>query len=412
MCKNFPTGLAIWQCAKGHLACGNCHHMVMTKGCPEAECNSKAFTRNYFAEHMAFNTITRAPRENTPLCKFAKYGCLNQGAPATTAAHEQLCQHREVACPSSHRGNCDWKGSISQMIVHLRTKECVQILRTNHAVSQPFQSYIGDFSHSDMTVFRRTIDTHWKPVLLISHKWVANLIYLTVTRAPRIGWIFIIRSYSPAFLRETMRARLTIFKTRQSKLDPDTPIYAYSGRPAGTNDNLTEIRSAGKFMSIQDDQIQALSNGTRLFEYAIHLDLDADVRPPPPQPPAPVTMNPPAPATMNAAATTPQTSAVAAAVATAAYTNELLGKHWISTLPAGPDIYRNFPTHRQSVSPEGQMAPPPPTQPPPPSIFGIPVPAPRLPPFPRLGPEPFPRSEMEATPAPADVETPVTASEN
>ena len=270
LCGKYPRGLAIWQCTLGHLICGKCQP-TLRQGCPTTGCSSDTFTKNYFAAYVASTDLSvEAPVE----CPFLKYGCSFQADKTAMTEHVTQCRLREVSCPSFHRGGCTWTGSLPLLTGHLTQKGCVHILKADQSLVHPFRSAILDFAHS--SIFTMSVHTYWKPVMMISPKFSAELIHLSVARMAhgKGGWALVLRSYSPAPIRESIRARLTVYKTKKSALDKYTPVFMYSGRPIDAGCTLAEARRLGRYMSLQDDQIKSLVDGKTLFEYALQLEYD------------------------------------------------------------------------------------------------------------------------------------------
>ena len=120
VCLEYPRRRPIYTCSNGHVTCSNC--ITQIKGtCPT--CRNKEIKPNTFVERMADKALAGV----LVSCKFAHEGCLIRQAIGSVEHHEEICGHREVHCPAVHRGACNWFGSLSKVIAHVKEKGCIQV---------------------------------------------------------------------------------------------------------------------------------------------------------------------------------------------------------------------------------------------------------------------------------------------
>ena len=203
-------------------------------------------------------------------CMFSVHGCVKQDKLGTLGSHEERCQYRVVHCPAKHRGACNWVGSLAKMIVHVKDQACIQILRCDN-VNEPFQSFIGDFSQANMTVFSRREVTHWKPVLLVSRTVVQYLLYLTIQRTAGGLWYIHVRTFSPESLLQRVTVKLELYKSGEENSGQK---HTYEG---GVNSNKLsneEAMASGKFLVLADAQMKLLKTEQAIFEYKVSVTID------------------------------------------------------------------------------------------------------------------------------------------
>ena len=70
---------------------------------------------------------------------------------------------------------------MAQLLIHGKEKPCIQVLRVEN-VNQPFKSFIGDYSDSELTVFNQARYVYWKPILLVGQGISGYLVYITIHR--------------------------------------------------------------------------------------------------------------------------------------------------------------------------------------------------------------------------------------
>ena len=228
-------------------------------------------------------------------CENRTHGCEKEGDPEMVADHQEKCQYRVIPCPSRHRGLCPWVGSLQGFMAHAKQFQCIQIIKPKtDRENELLSSWIGDFSVAGATVFDRTQDTHWQPVLLISKHIVRFLVYLTIHRTAFGHWVFIPRSFSPA-------QWLNRFSVRWNVYSPTGEVknnYIYDGKVNSHKLTKQEVLEAGRYLILTDAQIKAIKEGPILFNYTVSLDIDGishrigeprrpHRKPPPPPPPAP-----------------------------------------------------------------------------------------------------------------------------
>ena len=88
---------------------------------------------------------------------------------------------REIICPMSFRGTCQFRGHLRDFLKHIRETKCCQMLLfpewKREAMDEPFekdsvfQSHVGDNkSGSSVLDSRNNMETVWKPTLFLSKK--------------------------------------------------------------------------------------------------------------------------------------------------------------------------------------------------------------------------------------------------
>ena len=121
VCLDYPRGGPIFNCSNGHIICCVCKPGV--KGmCPT--CRDTKITFNSFVKRLA----DRALKDIRKACKFSMHGCTKEDLPEHMTGHEERCQYRDVHCPAKHRGACEWVGSLSKMVLHIRDQACIQVI--------------------------------------------------------------------------------------------------------------------------------------------------------------------------------------------------------------------------------------------------------------------------------------------
>jgi hypothetical protein len=209
------------------------------------------------------------------------------------AMHEERCQYRIVHCPAKHRNTCLWQGSLAKMIQHVRELKCIQILHIDDAPNSSFRSFIGDFSDKNITVFNRSVVTHWKPIMLVSRAVVQYLLYLTIQRSPAGDWYLQIRSFSPDSVIDRIRVEMSVFNTGRAaslialnntsktessnsnenikNINGSIHKYTYEGGVVSHTLMNEDVIAAGKFLILKDAQMKLIRTDNAIFEYSIKI---------------------------------------------------------------------------------------------------------------------------------------------
>jgi len=105
----------IFQCANGHLICGDCKTDLPSHLCPTCRiplCNTRNLCMEKIVETLSIP------------CKYAPEGCTEQLPYLHKSDHENICPHRPFECPFRIIG-CKWEGT--ELFAHLGTHEFVRI---------------------------------------------------------------------------------------------------------------------------------------------------------------------------------------------------------------------------------------------------------------------------------------------
>lgn len=288
VCLDYPRGSPIYICKHGHLVCNGCYSGVAGK-CPT--CRNTDLSVSVFASRIADLAL-----ETVSLpCRFTYHGCQRKDRLPMLAAHEERCQHRDVRCPSRHRGACPWEGSLSTLVAHVKIKGCIQLLRSyTEMFNSQFASFVQNFSPElRISVFDRSVCTHWKPVLLVSRHVVQYLIYLTIRRSAKGDWYLQVRSFSPRPMIDRIRVQVNVFKSSIDRGNsiashtapscPDTDkntnnqhaaSYTYNGPVMSDSLAEDEILASGNYLLLRDAQIKPLGRGSAIFEYSVRVRIE------------------------------------------------------------------------------------------------------------------------------------------
>jgi len=105
VCLRVPRSSPIFQCARGHVVCGECRPNVST--CPQCR-DPLGNIRSLISEKML---------EKLPcVCKFTDQGCQEEHVRETIGDHEKACQYRLVNCVDLA---CQQRVSVSRLLTHL-----------------------------------------------------------------------------------------------------------------------------------------------------------------------------------------------------------------------------------------------------------------------------------------------------
>ena len=176
ICMEEPRQPPIFNCVNGHILCQHCLSKVAL--CGICRVSLKEPVRNLFAEKI----LTRTLKDATLSCKFED--CQFQAALPEMILHDSTCVRRTIPCASGHRGACEWKGKLYNLVRHIVDNKCMQVVKRakQDGPEGHYTSVIADFEGEEATVIGKTTVTHWKPALLASDELVHLFGYLTVMR--------------------------------------------------------------------------------------------------------------------------------------------------------------------------------------------------------------------------------------
>jgi len=286
-CKKLPKNdilrPSVYGCSNGHLVCQNCVDIV--EKCPM--CTEKDVKNRCAYAERIMNKIFPSIQKSNVQCRFdlckAEMKKVND-----LKDHEKFCIHREVPCPSKHRGACSWTGPLSKLIEHCKENKCVQVafddswFNNNFVVSSNFQnvnsvfkSNLGDFPSSEKSVFERNdVITHWKPVLLLSKKVLSLWCHVVIQRDSQGFWKVMAYSMLPKECTDQIRVKITVG-------DPDTGrSFNFSGKLTSYETSTEQAIREGNFLHLHDAQVKPFklseqSKGNTLFDYSIEVDAEA-----------------------------------------------------------------------------------------------------------------------------------------
>jgi len=204
--------------------------------------------------------------------------------------HETFCIHRQVPCPSIHRGNsgaCNWNGPLSKLIQHVKEHKCVQVIfddswynnnnksqivGTNESIKTSFKTNLGDFPSKEESVFdRNNVITHWKPVLLLSKKTLNLWCHVVIQRDAQGLWTLMVYSMLPKDCTDQIKVKITVG-------NPDSGrSFNFSGKLVSSEISKEEALKEGHFLHLHDVQIKPfkMDGEITLFDYNIELEADA-----------------------------------------------------------------------------------------------------------------------------------------
>merc|ERR1712066_1190492 len=286
-CKKLPKNDIsrpnVYGCSNGHLVCQDCVDIV--EKCPM--CTEKDVKNRCAYAERIMNKIFPSVQKSNAKCRFDL--CKAEMKKVDDLKdHEKFCIHREVPCPSKHRGACNWTGPLSKLIEHCKEQKCVQVafddswFNNNFVISSNFQnvnsvfkSNLGDFPSSEKSVFdRNDVITHWKPVLLLSKKVLSLWCHVVIQRDSQGLWKLMAYSMLPKECTDQIKVKITVG-------DPDTGrSFNFSGKLTSYETSSEQAIREGDFLHLHDAQVKPFklseqSKGNTLFDYSIEVDAEA-----------------------------------------------------------------------------------------------------------------------------------------
>jgi len=286
-CKKLPKNdisrPSVFGCSNGHLVCQNCVDIV--EKCPV--CSEKDVKNRCAYAERIMNKIFPNVQKSNKKCRFDL--CKAEMKKAEDLKdHEKFCIHREVPCPSKHRGACSWTGPLSKLIEHCKENKCVQVAfddswyNNSFVVSSNFQnvnsvfkSNLGDFPSTERSVFARNdVITHWKPVLLLSKKLLSLWCHVVIQRDSQGFWKLMAYSMLPKECTEQVRVKITVGDSETGR------SFNFSGKLTSYETSSEQAIREGNFLHLHDAQVKPFKlsgqcKGNTLFDYSIEVDAEA-----------------------------------------------------------------------------------------------------------------------------------------
>jgi len=284
VCFEIPRGGPIYGCTNGHHLCQSCSKRIQT--CPVCK-DTNLKCRNVLAEKMVEVALKDVPIK----CKFV--GCDVHNVLGEISEHEKLCPFRIVACPSFHRGACDWHGPLNEMVKHIKEKKCVQVVFDAkwHAMRRKepqeyitedeadkyiptFNSTLGDFADGVSVFNRSNVVTHWKPIVLLAKKLLNLWCYAVVQRDSQGQWMIVVRAMLPQQFCDKIRCKITV-----KGPDSETPNFSYEGKVSSYELTREQVLENGQYLHLLDGLIKPFKKGTAntLFSYKVEVETDQEL---------------------------------------------------------------------------------------------------------------------------------------
>ena len=277
-CKKLPKQQQnTYGCSQGHLLCQNC--VDDTDKCLVCLKKDKAM------EEPIMNKIYPNVQKSHVQCRFEL--CKAELNITDSIDHESFCTHREVPCPSTHRGACMWNGPLSQLMRHVRENGCVQVVfddsysnRTSQSVSAnqtittAFKSNICDFPATEKSVFKRNdVITHWKPVLLLSKNFLNLWCHVLIQRDSLGLWRLMAYSMLPKDCTNQINIKITIGDSVTGR------SFNFSGKLTSYEASAEQATKEGNFLHLHDVQIKPFKiiGKPILLDYNIELEVEAEL---------------------------------------------------------------------------------------------------------------------------------------
>jgi hypothetical protein len=279
VCYELPRLGPIYTCSQGHLICQRCNDLV--KICPL--CRDPILkNRSRISEYI----IGKYLKDNYTACLNHTLGCNKKATLKELYDHEVVCPFTEVTCPGKIHG-CEWKGARISLPIHINTTmSCVDKIESvdrwmncNKRRSERYINVIRDFGLQEQTIFLKTQDVFWKPILHSSNKTNPMWTYLVVSRKKNGVWTFQVKGYMSPELALQMRAKITL--TAADSHTPNNgmtkhiicPMYTGAITSHWTSDKDAE--NMGRYLTATDLTIAQLRHPTivtKLFNYTVEIE--------------------------------------------------------------------------------------------------------------------------------------------
>jgi len=276
VCFELPRTGAIFGCRNGHHACQTCHPKL--KQC--AICRETDLKCRQLMTEVVLQSVIK---DVNVKCKHIH--CNVEGRMEHITEHENLCVAREIPCPMSFRGVCDFKGHMREFLRHIRDAKCCQMLifsewkRDNpdepFEKESVFQSHVGDNKTGNSVLDRYGMETVWKPTLFLSKKILtAGMACLFISRHPDRTWRLIVQALVP---REIVKQWTVTIEVSDFKKE-NAPVFSFKGQPVSYELTAKEAFETGQVMVLNDEQIRPFKKAdtNHLFDYRIKFELNPD----------------------------------------------------------------------------------------------------------------------------------------
>ena len=285
-CKKLPKQQQnIYGCSQGILLCQNC--VDNAEKCSVCLKKDKVFEEpkdKAFREPI-INEIFPNVQKSHMQCRFEL--CKAELNITDLKDHESFCTHREVPCPSTHRGACMWNGPLSQLMRHMRENGCVQVvlddscsnstnqsISANQTITTAFKSNICDFPATEKSVFKRNgVITHWKPVLLLSKNFLNIWCHVLIQRDSLGLWRLMAYSMLPKDCTNQINIKITVGDSVTGR------TFNFSGKLTSFETSAEQATKEGNFLHLHDIQIKPFKiiGKPILFDYNIELKVEAEL---------------------------------------------------------------------------------------------------------------------------------------
>jgi len=272
----------VYGCSKGHILCQNCTDIV--DKCPV--CSGKDFKqRSAFAERLLDKIFPKIINSNGK-CMFEP--CQAELPKDELKDHETFCIHRQIFCPSKHRGSCHWKGPLSKWIQHVKQNKCIEVVfddswhndnsslntSANEVVTTSFKTHVGNFPCKEQSVFdRNKVITHWGPILLLSKKTINIWCHVVIQRNAQGFWTLMVYSMLPKDYANKIKVRITVG-------NPDSDQrFNFSGKLISCEMSYADALNEGHFLQLHDIQIKPLMphGEQKIFHYSVDLEAEQKI---------------------------------------------------------------------------------------------------------------------------------------
>ena len=141
------------------------------------------------------------------------------------------------------------------------------------------RSWVGDYNdrtRPHMTVFNKTTDTMWRPILLDGPEVGPYGIYITVWRTGTGIWVISPWSYCCNSMLQQIRIKLELFKMPthagwETALHDN--IYTYEGGVVSSMMSEEQARVSGRLLLLNDGQVHLMRKGVAIFEFKVTVTL-------------------------------------------------------------------------------------------------------------------------------------------
>ena len=281
VCLSFPRRspsfckeTMVYSCNNGHIVCGFCFTALNALS---AEMNIRAHNKcptcreeELLPSRAAGKVLEMLMMGKLVQCRNEVHGCDKNIPWEAIWYHEISCPQREVSCISAHRDSCGWKGTLPNLIRHIKENDCAQIVKTANSDGLTFTSNLANFADTRTSVFQMDTTVHWRPALLVSEKLITYLIYVTVKRTTEGDWYIAVRSISPQHVREKITYELQIF---QGSAEEGQAKCSWNGYPVSHNHSDYDLIRTGEYLRLNDSQLRNLTRNLSIFEYQLRFQL-------------------------------------------------------------------------------------------------------------------------------------------